>query len=590
MIVKSFLVKNYKSIKDSGICYVDRLITILAGKNEAGKTAILEALEDFNINKNIRDEGIPIADKEAKPEITITFLLEKKDLKKLEDNFNVKIKNEDIKIIITKKYRNNYEIDLEKIIELIFPNEKNTRNQILHLIKYLKDIFENFPLNEEYITNQPYYIPDPEKIFASLKEKENMNNKDSKKKLDELKKLINEYNIIKEFKTNCEEFIKNNLLPNFILFRTFNDILPAQIPINEAQRNEIVNDLALISNLDFSKIQPSSPPEIRKRHEEEINIKFSREYTNFWTQDHSNLSIWWDSNNIYFRVKEGDEYYPLEMRSKGRQWHLAFYIRVTARSKEDKDNIILIDEPGLFLHAAAQKDILKKLEECSKEKQIIYTTHSPYLIPTYALNRVRLVIKTEDGTKIEKITTRTADKETLTPILTAIGEDLTGGIRVDRKNSVVVEGFSDYLWLISFKKLLGIKENINFIPAVGADNCFCIGAILFGWRLNPIFILDNDKKGKNVAKKLQGRLGISEERIILVPFDKEGCIEDLFSEKFKQKFLDTSKEKGKVLLATILNQQVIKEKITKLDLDEITLANFEELFEKLISLVNENDA
>ena len=90
----------------------------------------------------------------------------------------------------------------------------------------------------------------------------------------------------------------------------------------------------MISNLDFSKIQPSSPPEIRKRHEEEINIKFSREYTNFWTQDHSNLSIWWDSNNIYFRVKEGDEYYPLEMRSKGRQWHLAFYIRVTARSKE----------------------------------------------------------------------------------------------------------------------------------------------------------------------------------------------------------------------------------------------------------------
>jgi len=587
MRMLSFRIRNYKSIKDSGICHVEKL-TILAGKNEAGKTAVLEALEDFNVDKDIREEAIPIENKEAKPEISVTFLLEEKDLKKIEDRLNIKIDKEDkdIKITITKTYRKNYEVDLEKIVELVFPKEKKMKEQILQLIEHLKDKFENFPLDEDYVTNQSYYTPDPQTIFSSLKEKEDAKNDDNKKKLEELKNLINEYNKVKKFRTDFKDFIEK-ILPNFILFKTFNDILPAQIPINEAQRNEIVKDLAMISDLDFSQIQPSTSPEIRKKHEEKVNVKFSQEYANFWTQDHSNLCIWWDSNNIYFRVKEGDEYYPLEIRSKGRQWHLAFYIRVTARSKEDKDNIILIDEPGLFLHAAAQKDILKKLEECSKEKQIIYTTHSPYLIPTYALNRVRLVIKTKDGTKIEKITTRTADKETLTPILTAIGEDLTVGIRVDRKNSVVVEGFSDYLWLISFKKLLGIKENINFIPAVGADNCFCIGAILFGWRLDPIFILDNDKKGRDVAKKLQERLGISEERIILIPFDKEGCIEDLFSEEFKQKFLNTSKEKGKVLHATSFNQQVMEEKITKDDLDKITLDNFERLFQKLVSFVNE---
>ena len=60
-----------------------------------------------------------------------------------------------------------------------------------------------------------------------------------------------------------------------------------------------------------------------------------------------------------------------EQRSKGKQWHLAFYIRITARSKEGKNNILLIDEPGLFLHAQAQEDIINKLEDASQTMGII---------------------------------------------------------------------------------------------------------------------------------------------------------------------------------------------------------------------------
>ena len=74
MEIKSFRIRNYRSIKDSGVCHLSGDdITILAGKNESGKTAILEALEDFAAKKQIRDEAIPLDDPESKPEISIAL-------------------------------------------------------------------------------------------------------------------------------------------------------------------------------------------------------------------------------------------------------------------------------------------------------------------------------------------------------------------------------------------------------------------------------------------------------------------------------------------------------------------------------------
>ena len=122
-----------------------------------------------------------------------------------------------------------------------------------------------------------------------------------------------------------------------------------------------------------------------------------------------------------------------------------FYIKVSARASENVPNIILIDEPGLFLHATAQEDILRKLEDSAKEVQLIFSTHSPYLLEADKLNRVRLIHRTnEDGTQIENKVHALADKETLTPILTTIGLGLNAGISaLDKKNNVIVEGPSD---------------------------------------------------------------------------------------------------------------------------------------------------
>jgi len=114
---------------------------------------------------------------------------------------------------------------------------------------------------------------------------------------------------------------------------------------------------------------------------------------------------------------------------------------VSARANENIPNIILIDEPGLFLHAKAQEDVLSKLEDSAKKVQLIFATHSPYLLEADKLNRIRLIYHTKTyGTRIENKVHALADKETLTPILTAIGLELNAGIAsLDKVNNVVVE-------------------------------------------------------------------------------------------------------------------------------------------------------
>jgi hypothetical protein len=600
MKVIKFRIKKYKSIKDSGDCYLDDKITILAGKNEAGKTAIVEALEDFNVGRSIKQKAIPLWNKSAEPIVNISIKLEDEEIeelvKYLQENLNevkntktLKNKLKKISIELIKIFPNKNKISHESLSE-IYSEIKSLSNiveKLRELIKYCNDKLQNFPISESFIST-------PQKILNILANyspqyKPNISNSEKQtvfENIGEIRKLSTESGPLIKFSYNLEQFILQNFVPNFILFTTFDDILPSQKPITEAPNVAIIKDLAIISNLDFSKIQPSKDPKEREKHREQVNLNFSKEYEQFWTQDHANLFINWDSNNIYFWIREGEEYYDPDMRSKGKQWHLAYYIRVTARSLEGGRSVILIDEPGLFLHAKAQRDILKKLEECSKSTQIIYTTHSPYLIPSGRLNRVRLVRKYETkGTKIEKLTAE-ADKETLTPIFTAIGEDLSGGIKIDKKNSIVLEGLSDYLYLITFKKLFNYQQELNFIPCVGAGSVPHVGGILFGWSIEPIFILDNDRNGSLAKNKLLKKLSIKEDRIIQVPFDKRGSIEDMFSESDYKKYIKTDNlnSYGKVLLAKEFYKKVDINEITLSDLSKETIENFKNVFRKLVEL------
>lgn len=588
--ILNFRIKNYRSIKDSGICYLSNDITVLAGKNESGKTSILEALEDFDTEKKIKQKAKPISDEDLNPEILVSFKVDKKIL--VDINENLIIEEPFSQITIKKDFENNYSLNNMSVD--IFKNINNELDKLnstcSNLFKKIKNCMEglSLPLDLEenkfdnnfknQIQNLIPKITDvtlkekAEKLFESLKE--------------EIEKIIEFENIKSEF---VEEFKSH--IPYFIFFNTYKDQkIPNEVPFTELESNEFVQDLVQVSNLDLKLIKDVSKSREQATHNRKLNINLVREYQSFWEQDLSNINIDWKDNKLYFWVTENDEFYPPELRSKGKQWHLAFYIKVTARAKENKPNVLLIDEPGLFLHAKAQKDILKKLEESSKAMQIIYSTHSPYLIDSQYLNRVRLVERNNQGTKILKLHAK-ADKETLTPILTAIGDDLSQGIRVDKRESFVVEGISDYFYIQSFRRLFNIKKQFYIVPGCG-DNLPSIGGILFGWGLNPKYILDTDKT--SLQTKLKRNLSLEESDIIPI-LDKKGMIEEIFSENdFKRLVLedesiDISKsyikgikaKGGKELVARKFFQAVEAGNIKKENLDDNSKFNIKKLLNNI---------
>ncbi len=410
MEIKSFRIKNYRSIKDSAVCYLSGdNVTILAGKNESGKTAILEALEDFNINKMIREEAISLHRSQVKPEISITFEMNEAELQEIYEILSLKLEpSQPITAIeITKRYPNEYILSEEsvKLLGITDPQllrklQNQTGGFYTHIKKVHQDLHNDYPQigndlpvwNIKDVTIFKAQILDfINRIRANIPQIPSEGKQRSDVLIEAIGNMLNMLTELENLQTIehrfSDELIKKHV-PNFVLFSSFDDVFPSQVSLGEATNNELIKDLDTISDLHLELIRTGSISQ-RAKHKEQLNIRVKENYAKFWTQDLTHLHIDWDSENIYFLIKEG-EFYPPNMRSKGKQWHLAFYIKVTARAREDVSNVILIDEPGLFLHAQAQKDVLSIFEDSAKNTPIIFSTHSPYLINIDALHRIRL--------------------------------------------------------------------------------------------------------------------------------------------------------------------------------------------------------
>ena len=91
----------------------------------------------------------------------------------------------------------------------------------------------------------------------------------------------------------------------------------------------------------------------------------------------------------------------LENRSTGLQWFLSFFLVFTYESEDTHDNaIVLLDEPGHSLHPLAQRDLSAFFDNLSKTHQIVFTTHSPFMIDADRLDRVRKVYVDQDSGSI----------------------------------------------------------------------------------------------------------------------------------------------------------------------------------------------
>jgi predicted ATP-dependent endonuclease of OLD family len=254
----------------------------------------------------------------------------------------------------------------------------------------------------------------------------------------------------------------------------------------------------------------------------------------------SNVSIVEHVLDIRVKNRRSGVSLPLKNRSKGFNWFFSFLVWFKKIQEDKKSNyILLLDEPGLNLHAAAQSNLLNFLNDLSKDYQIIYTTHSPFMIESDNLHKVRTVLETENGSVISD-SIQEKDPNTLFPLQAALGYDIAQNLFLSKHN-LLVEGASDLLYLQVMSNILqangrtGLDPKITIVPTGGLDKVATFISLLRGNNLNIACLLDTfkDAKGKARVEDLIKQKIISQKKIKFfnefLPNFTTADIEDLFT-------------------------------------------------------------
>ena len=198
----------------------------------------------------------------------------------------------------------------------------------------------------------------------------------------------------------------------------------------------------------------------------------------------------------------------LDQRSEGFQWMVSFYAVFFAEaSDKHKNAILLLDEPGQSLHALKQAEFIETLTKLSDNNQTLYTTHSPFLVGSNELDKVRVVEMPDRtaGTKVN-VSLTASDSGAMLPLQEALGYDLAQSLFFHKKN-LVLEGLTDMWYLESLSDLLkadgktGINDQIALIPANSASKVVYFATILHAQNLKLAALLDSDAEGDTAAKQ-----------------------------------------------------------------------------------------
>lgn len=267
--------------------------------------------------------------------------------------------------------------------------------------------------------------------------------------------------------------ILNGLRPKFVYFGDY-DAMPGKVSIPRLIARRDADDLskgerALLALLRIAgvELEDFSAPESHEhliRRLENASNSISDEVFEYWSQNkdlqvelrvipapEAGAEAPLDQGPLLqIRVRNNRHRVtvPFDERSRGFVWFFSFLAYFSQIEDEAQQQLILLlDEPGLSLHATAQHDLLRFIDErLAPEHQVLFSTHSPFMVDARRFNRVRTVIDTlEQGTTISADVLR-VDGESAFPLHAALGIELTQTLFVG-PYVVFVEGPSDVVYL-----------------------------------------------------------------------------------------------------------------------------------------------
>ncbi len=258
--------------------------------------------------------------------------------------------------------------------------------------------------------------------------------------------------------------------------------------------------------------------------------ELTKSFRKWWMQGNYIFSFVADGN--HFRINVSDDLRPepieLEGRSRGLQWFFSFFLVFLVETKEEHSNsILLLDEPGLSLHPIAQYDLVKFFRTLSIDNQLIYTSHSPFLVDMDNLANVKVVyLDSESGrTKISanlRYDEKDAEKS-IYPVHAALGLTVSDTLLLGCL-PILVEGPSDQIYLSMIKRYLMGKGHIKntkelvFIPTGGIKGMGPVTKLVSSREDElPLVLLDSDSQGSQYAKQLKtGRYRDQQDKVLQV--------------------------------------------------------------------------
>ncbi len=240
-------------------------------------------------------------------------------------------------------------------------------------------------------------------------------------------------------------------------------------------------------------------------------------FREWWKQ--GDYKFRFEADGDHFRIWVSDDKRPeeveLESRSTGLQWFLSFFLVFLVESRDAHEGaILLLDEPGLSLHPLAQRDLSGFFDNLSTTNQLLYTTHSPFLVDPDRIDRVRAVYVDPKGATAVSPDLRASSKtspegKSVYAVHAALGLSVSDGL-LQGCTTVIVEGSSDQIYMTAIKTILIAKglikpqREIVFLPGGGAKGVAALVPILCGKDEEPPYVLlDSDGPGLDFAKKLR---------------------------------------------------------------------------------------
>ena len=621
MYVHSVRLENYKSIGDypESEVILEPRVTAIIGKNESGKSNVITGLKNLNLWERNAS----------------AFLQENV-------NRNCPVGTENVYVLTLKSTKDEIQNGIETDTQILI-----SKSQCLlsggFLLFYQEKIF---PIYEELVDAlneigaNPFQAKDQEwtnyrSCISELKNSEQLDLYQRMNSMSFLKSRI--LRITSDMRGHLQEvfdiayktwFELVEMFPVFF-YRNADKHLKTMYKLEEVEK-EVANISARASSLlyefiDVIAIEPevfisavktgtsAQQETLRKRICRLVDRKINKPFQEFYKTEEIELDLSFNNGTVSFMIRSNNgESLLLSERSNGLKWYLETFIEMQSHDIEGKNVVFLLDEPGTSLHVNAQRELIHLFHDLAdKGNQVVYTTHSPYMLDLEkdGVHRIRAVVKDAEGfsrvykTAYDARIIPECQKETLAPIISALGMNLndTFGPAKDKFN-IVTEGMSDYIFLCTMAKVLDVDTSkYAIIPSVGVTNCINICSILHAWGCRYIALFDYDKEGvEKGGEFLRNDMMFEYKRQYC--YVKEVCQADIDRKTYKTdtfmiedvitreeidgycEQMGTSKEIGKPLMAKLMCNAIEEGKYC---VGERCKSNFIQLFERIFACFGE---